>query len=922
MSTAQAHPEQSAPPPMSIVALDDDADFREYLSEALRTEGHDVRVVGTPEAFFSSVEEHVPDLVLLDMKMGKRSGEEVLVEIRERWAKLCVVVVTGYPSMETMRETFKLDVFDYLTKPFSLDELRRVLSQAAIAFGLGGTPQDRLRQELGRRVRLSRTGAGWTLKDLSEQSGVSVSQLSSIERGRAPAQPRKPHRDRRGARFAGEHMDGRSRLLIRDARRRTQTTNVDLGIGRRRVYTRSMASARTVSLLVNTLGSISAGAIRTHDGHTDTTKEGLEVVPDLIELMARSICLHARASENELQQVELYLKRLIRRYGTMRHAIEALGERRRRHRQISQAKVQSWADVMSVAGIRVETAMRRHPPVMIAVTRYVSSHDKSLRTRLEAYLAWLDGPLPDLSDSDQLTGLGASAEPEPASAPVPEEREGTLETNAPGVEAVFAEWFAHKHLSEPAHHPALSETIETHVAQLEHADDLFQNAVAAVARLDFDRADAQIVDLRKRHSDPRIDELRAERYYLERNYDAAVESYRFVREQAGVTPYRCVGLAMSLLHANKGSYEQRVGEAIDLLNDARKRHTEGSSEWAQVGAMLGFARLHQPAGDRDGNVRLGIELFEESLGVITRENDPQWWADVHLHLGTAWQALPTGRRQENLQRAITCFSRAGEEWTRESDPERWAAVQNNLGHAWERLPGGTREGNLKRAIDYFLAALSVHDEQASPLSWATLQNNIGNAWVKVGAGESGEYINRAIECHSAALRVWSSLDKRAEWAATQNNLGNAWALLPTDGPERERNLRRSISCYKSALEVRTRGTAPHDWASTQNNLGSALLLLREGDVSSTVREAIACFERALEVRTRTASPLEWAKTQCNIGNAWSRLIGPGHNKRDSLTNACDHYRAALEVITHDAHPHQHGYVYSRLQSAKNELAGV
>jgi CheY-like chemotaxis protein/DNA-binding XRE family transcriptional regulator len=183
MSTTQDQPEQLAPPPMSIVALDDDADFREYLSEALRLEGHDVRVVGSPEAFFSSVEERLPDLVLLDMKMGKRSGDEVLVEIRERWAKLCVVVVTGYPSMETMRETFKLDVFDYLTKPFSLDELRRVLSQAAIAFGLGGTPQDRLRNELGRRVRLSRTGAGWTLKDLSERSGVSVSQLSSIERG-------------------------------------------------------------------------------------------------------------------------------------------------------------------------------------------------------------------------------------------------------------------------------------------------------------------------------------------------------------------------------------------------------------------------------------------------------------------------------------------------------------------------------------------------------------------------------------------------------------------------------------------------------------------------------------------------------------------------------------------------------------------
>jgi len=117
------------------------------------------------------------------MKMGRDSGEGVLEEIRRRWSKLCVIVVTGYPSLASMRQTFKQDVFDYLAKPFSLEELRRTLAQAATAFGLGQRPQDRLRAELGRHIRVARTEQGWTLKDLSERSGVSVSQLSSIERG-------------------------------------------------------------------------------------------------------------------------------------------------------------------------------------------------------------------------------------------------------------------------------------------------------------------------------------------------------------------------------------------------------------------------------------------------------------------------------------------------------------------------------------------------------------------------------------------------------------------------------------------------------------------------------------------------------------------------------------------------------------------
>lgn len=180
---ARAGPDAAPLPALSVVALDDDADFRQFIATVLEADGHDVRAVGTPEEFFAACDSRLPDLVLLDMKMGRWGGEQVLVELRRRWPKLCVIVVTGYPTMEGMRQTFKQDVFDYLAKPFSLGELRAVLRQAVAAFGLGQRPQDRLRAELGRQVRLARTERGWTLKELSEQSDVSVSQLSSIERG-------------------------------------------------------------------------------------------------------------------------------------------------------------------------------------------------------------------------------------------------------------------------------------------------------------------------------------------------------------------------------------------------------------------------------------------------------------------------------------------------------------------------------------------------------------------------------------------------------------------------------------------------------------------------------------------------------------------------------------------------------------------
>ncbi|MGD9689007.1 MAG: response regulator [Phycisphaerales bacterium] len=173
----------AASPSLSVLALDDDPDFREYITTMLEAEGHDARAFATPEELFAAAESRLPDVVLLDMKMGRHSGEEVLAEIRGRWPRLCVIVVTGYPSLDSMRQTFKQDVFDYLAKPFSLEELKKTLAQAAGALGLGRRPQDRLRVELGRQIRLARASRGWTLKDLSEASGISVSQLSSVERG-------------------------------------------------------------------------------------------------------------------------------------------------------------------------------------------------------------------------------------------------------------------------------------------------------------------------------------------------------------------------------------------------------------------------------------------------------------------------------------------------------------------------------------------------------------------------------------------------------------------------------------------------------------------------------------------------------------------------------------------------------------------
>src|ERR1700722_14926781 len=167
-----------------IAIVDGVLDFRDYLEKFLKDEAlYPARPIARPHELFEGCEERLADIVLLDMKMGDATGDRVLEQLLARWPGMCVIIITGYPSLEDMRATFKLKVFDYLSKPFSLAQLRQVLKNAVDAFGLGKTPQDRLRERLGHSIKMMRTEHDWSLKDLANQTKLSVSQISAIERG-------------------------------------------------------------------------------------------------------------------------------------------------------------------------------------------------------------------------------------------------------------------------------------------------------------------------------------------------------------------------------------------------------------------------------------------------------------------------------------------------------------------------------------------------------------------------------------------------------------------------------------------------------------------------------------------------------------------------------------------------------------------
>ncbi|HEY6945998.1 MAG TPA: sigma-54 dependent transcriptional regulator [Candidatus Acidoferrum sp.] len=114
----------------SILVVDDESEIREGLEVLLRSEGYGVASAETGESGLAKLEEHPFDLLLLDVSLPDRNGLDMLKEIRRRDPDLSVVLITAYGSIDMARAAFKNGAMDYITKPWSNDELLAQVAQA------------------------------------------------------------------------------------------------------------------------------------------------------------------------------------------------------------------------------------------------------------------------------------------------------------------------------------------------------------------------------------------------------------------------------------------------------------------------------------------------------------------------------------------------------------------------------------------------------------------------------------------------------------------------------------------------------------------------------------------------------------------------------------------------------------------------
>ena len=107
-----------------ILDIDDEKSLREFLTIMLENEGYEVVSADSGQKAVALIEKNVFDLVITDIRMRQSNGIEVLKVVKQVGPQTRVVMMTAYASAETAVEAMKIGAYDYISRPFKVDDLQ------------------------------------------------------------------------------------------------------------------------------------------------------------------------------------------------------------------------------------------------------------------------------------------------------------------------------------------------------------------------------------------------------------------------------------------------------------------------------------------------------------------------------------------------------------------------------------------------------------------------------------------------------------------------------------------------------------------------------------------------------------------------------------------------------------------------------
>ncbi|MBD3382089.1 MAG: response regulator [candidate division Zixibacteria bacterium] len=166
---------------INVLVIDDDPDVCKFLEHFLVKHEYEVVSVNDPEHALPMLKKQNFQIILLDIVMPKLDGVEVLKQIRHFDKDVCVIVLSGYPTFDRARDTFKNECYDFLTKPFESERLLSVLDGAVKKYGLKSDLNQLATQQIAETVKQKRAEYKLSLRQLANRTGLSTSLIYQIE---------------------------------------------------------------------------------------------------------------------------------------------------------------------------------------------------------------------------------------------------------------------------------------------------------------------------------------------------------------------------------------------------------------------------------------------------------------------------------------------------------------------------------------------------------------------------------------------------------------------------------------------------------------------------------------------------------------------------------------------------------------------
>ncbi len=170
-----------------ILVMDDDDTICRLIQEAFAPQGFVVDAISNSAGMEMQLKTRSYHVVVLDYVIPGLQSEDLLGWIREYQPDASIIVVTAYPSMDSALNCLRARTHDYLTKPFQVSHLHRIVTRCLEGKGLLRMSEAALRESLGAAIRERRKALGLTLAQMAARTGVSLGYLSQIELGKNSA---------------------------------------------------------------------------------------------------------------------------------------------------------------------------------------------------------------------------------------------------------------------------------------------------------------------------------------------------------------------------------------------------------------------------------------------------------------------------------------------------------------------------------------------------------------------------------------------------------------------------------------------------------------------------------------------------------------------------------------------------------------